>query len=142
FDSLFVIEKLNEHIQSRGNMIHKLKEKISRLTKKNSDADPTHDLKDLVSLNKDLIVKLNALHDLNERFGAENAKVKQHYNEFYDSIKITPTKTSDQNKSLLPEIENLKAQLKDNSKCVTVPDSKPKVLAPGRYPIDVEPIPP
>ncbi|GJW28078.1 retrovirus-related pol polyprotein from transposon TNT 1-94 [Tanacetum coccineum] len=33
-------------------------------------------------------------------------------------------------------------QLKDNSKCVTIPDSKPKVLAPGRYPIDVEPIPP
>ncbi|GKG07322.1 hypothetical protein Tco_0330291, partial [Tanacetum coccineum] len=34
------------------------------------------------------------------------------------------------------------AQLKDNSKCVTIPDSKPKVLAPGRYSIDVEPIPP
>ncbi|GJU47851.1 retrovirus-related pol polyprotein from transposon TNT 1-94 [Tanacetum coccineum] len=55
-------------------------EKISRLTKKNSDADPIFDLKAL-------------------------------------------------------------AQLKDNSKCVTIPDSKPKVLAPGRYPIDVEPIP-
>ncbi|GKG54362.1 hypothetical protein Tco_0557885, partial [Tanacetum coccineum] len=38
--------------------------------------------------------------------------------------------------------ENLKAQLKDNSKCVTIPDSKPKVLAPSRYSIDVEPIPP
>ncbi|GKB22287.1 integrase, catalytic region, zinc finger, CCHC-type containing protein [Tanacetum coccineum] len=35
-----------------------------------------------------------------------------------------------------------RAQLKDNSKCVTIPDSKPKVLAPSRYPIDVEPIPP
>ncbi|GKA96775.1 retrovirus-related pol polyprotein from transposon TNT 1-94 [Tanacetum coccineum] len=35
----------------------------------------------------------------------------------------------------------IEAQLKDNSKCVTIPDSKPKVLAPGRYPIDVEPIP-
>ncbi|GJZ24708.1 retrovirus-related pol polyprotein from transposon TNT 1-94 [Tanacetum coccineum] len=51
-------------------------------------------------------------------------------------------KHTDQNNSLLSEIENLKAQLKDNSKCVTIPDSKPKVLAPGRYPIDVEPIPP
>ncbi|GJZ41974.1 retrovirus-related pol polyprotein from transposon TNT 1-94 [Tanacetum coccineum] len=51
-------------------------------------------------------------------------------------------KTTDQNNSLLSEIENLKAQLKDNSKCVTIPDIKPKVLAPGRYPIDVEPIPP
>ncbi|GJS27366.1 retrovirus-related pol polyprotein from transposon TNT 1-94 [Tanacetum coccineum] len=82
--------------------------KISRLTKKNSNADPTFDLKALVSQNKDLTAKLNTLHDLNERFRAENAK----------------------------------AQLKDNSKCVTIPDSKPKALAPGRYPIDVEPIPP
>ncbi|GKB90334.1 hypothetical protein Tco_0962606 [Tanacetum coccineum] len=142
FDSLFVIGKLNEQIQSRGNTIRELKEKISRLTKKNSDADPIFDLKALVSQNKDLTAKLNALHDLNERFRAENAKVKQHYKELYDSIKITRAKTTDQNNSLLSEIENLKGQLKDNSKCVTIPDSKPKVLAPGRYPIDVEPIPP
>ncbi|GJU36489.1 hypothetical protein Tco_1184843 [Tanacetum coccineum] len=81
FDSLFVIGKLNEQIQSRGNTIHELKEKISRLIEKNSDADPTLDLKALVSQNKDLTAKLNALHDLNERFRAENAKVKQHYKE-------------------------------------------------------------
>ncbi|GJZ19225.1 retrovirus-related pol polyprotein from transposon TNT 1-94 [Tanacetum coccineum] len=137
-----MIGKLNEQIQSRGNTIRELKEKISRLTKKNSDAYPIFDLKALVSQNKDLTAKLNALHDLNERFRAENAKVKQHYKELYDSIKITRAKTTDQNNSLLSEIENLKAQLKDNSKCVTIPDSKPKVLAPGRYPIDVEPIPP
>ncbi|GJS39215.1 retrovirus-related pol polyprotein from transposon TNT 1-94 [Tanacetum coccineum] len=136
------LKKLNEQIQSRGNTIHELKEKISRLTEKNSDADPTLDLKALVSQNKDLTVKLNAFHDLNERFKAENAKVMQHYKELYDSIKITHAKTTDQNNSLLSEIENLKAQLKDNSKCVTIPDSKPKVLALGRYPIDVEPIPP
>ncbi|GJS22835.1 retrovirus-related pol polyprotein from transposon TNT 1-94 [Tanacetum coccineum] len=142
FDSLFVIGKLNEQIQSRGYTIHELKEKISCLTKKNSDADPIFDLKALVSQNKDLTAKLNALYDLNERFRAENAKVKQHYKELYDSIKITRAKTTDQNNSLLSEIENLKGQLKDNSKCVTIPDSKPKVLAPGRYPIDVEPIPP
>ncbi|GJW79082.1 integrase, catalytic region, zinc finger, CCHC-type containing protein [Tanacetum coccineum] len=142
FDSLFVIGKLNEQIQSRGNTIRELKEKISRLTEKNSDADPTLDLKALVSQNKDLTAKLNALHDLNERFRADNAKVKQHYKELYDSIKITRAKTTDQNNSLLSEIKNLKAQLKDNSKRLTIPDSKPKVLAPGRYPIDVEPIPP
>ncbi|GJZ51905.1 putative reverse transcriptase domain-containing protein [Tanacetum coccineum] len=142
FESLFVIGKLKEHIKSQGNTIRELKEKISRLTEKNSDANPTPDLKALVSQNKDLTAKLNALHDLNELFRAENAKVKQHYKELYDSIKITHAKTTDQNNSLLSEIENLKAQLKDNSKCATIPDSKPKVLAPGRYPIDVEPIPP
>ncbi|GJV70998.1 putative ribonuclease H-like domain-containing protein [Tanacetum coccineum] len=47
---VFVIGKLNEQIQSRGNTIRELKEKISRLTKKNSDADPIFDLKDLVAL--------------------------------------------------------------------------------------------
>ncbi|GKA71335.1 retrovirus-related pol polyprotein from transposon TNT 1-94 [Tanacetum coccineum] len=142
FDSLFVIGKLNEQIQSRGNTIRELKEKISRLTKKNSDVDPTFDLKALVSQNKDLNAKLNALHDLNECYRAENAKVKQHFKELYDSIKITHAKTTEQNNSFLSEIINLKAQLKDNSKYVTIPDSKPKVLAPGRYLIDVEPIPP
>ncbi|GKA20342.1 putative ribonuclease H-like domain-containing protein, partial [Tanacetum coccineum] len=47
-----------------------------------------------------------------------------------------------QHNSLSSEIANLKAQLKDNLIGVTITDSKPKVLAPGRYPIDVEPIPP
>ncbi|GJX36967.1 retrovirus-related pol polyprotein from transposon TNT 1-94 [Tanacetum coccineum] len=108
FDLLFVIGQLNEQIESRGNTIREFLEKISRLTKKNSDADPISDLKALVSQNKDLTAKLNALHDLNERFRAEIAK----------------------------------AQLKENSKCVTISDGKPKVLAPSRYPIDVEPIPP
>ncbi|GJW11535.1 hypothetical protein Tco_1577362 [Tanacetum coccineum] len=142
FDSLFVIGKLNDQIQSRGNTIRELKEKISRLTKKNSDTYPTLDLKALVSQNKDLTAKLNALHDLNECFRTENAKVKQHYKELYDSIKITRAQTTDQNNSLLSKIEHLNDQLKENSKCVTIPDCKPKVLAPGRYPIDVELIPP
>ncbi|GJT02094.1 retrovirus-related pol polyprotein from transposon TNT 1-94 [Tanacetum coccineum] len=93
-------------------------------------------------LNKDLTAKLNALHDLNECFRAKNAKVKQHYKELYDSIKITCAKTTYQNNSLLSEIEHLKDQLKENSKCVTIPDCEPKVLTPSRYPIDVEPIPP
>ncbi|GJW59323.1 retrovirus-related pol polyprotein from transposon TNT 1-94 [Tanacetum coccineum] len=76
FDSKFVIAQLNEQIQSRGNTIRELKEKISRLTKKISDADPIFDPKALVSQNKDLTAKLNALHDLNERFRAENAKTQ------------------------------------------------------------------
>ncbi|GJV52691.1 retrovirus-related pol polyprotein from transposon TNT 1-94 [Tanacetum coccineum] len=140
FDTLFVIGKLNEQIQSRGNMIYELKEKISRLTKKNSDTDHTFELKALVSQNKDLTTKLNALHDLNECFRAQNTKVKQHYKELYDLIKITRAKTTDQNNSLLSEIKHLKDQLRENSKYVTIPDCKPKVLAPDRYPIDVEPI--
>ncbi|GJY34639.1 hypothetical protein Tco_0419108 [Tanacetum coccineum] len=124
------------------NTIRELKEKISRLTKKNSDTDPIFDLKALVSQNKDLTAKLNALHGLNECFRAENAKVKKHYKELYDSIKIMRAKTTNHNNSLLSEIEHLKDQLKENSKCVTIPNCKPKVLASGRYSTDIEPIPP
>nr|GEX22641.1 hypothetical protein [Tanacetum cinerariifolium] len=54
-------------IQSRGNTIHELIEKISQLIKKHSDAVPIHDLKALDSQNKELHAKVNALYDLNER---------------------------------------------------------------------------
>ncbi|GJR90999.1 reverse transcriptase domain-containing protein [Tanacetum coccineum] len=125
---------------SRVRLIYPVQLKLLILCVKLVWGDP--DLKALVSQNKDLTAKLNALHDLNECFRAENAKVKQHYKELYDSIKITRAKTTDQNNSLLSKIEHLKDQLKENSKCVTIPDCEPKVLTPSRYPIDVEPIPP
>ncbi|GKA21501.1 retrovirus-related pol polyprotein from transposon TNT 1-94 [Tanacetum coccineum] len=86
----------------------------------------------LDSQNKDLNAKVNALHDLNERFWVENEKVKHHYKELYDSIKITRAKTIEKTNSLLNEIENLKAHIKGKSKCVTMPAEKPKVLAPDR----------
>ncbi|GJV35115.1 hypothetical protein Tco_1407592 [Tanacetum coccineum] len=109
---------------------------------KNSDVDPIFDPNALVSQNKDLTTKLNALHDLNERFRAENAKVKQHNKELYDSIKITRAKTIDQKNSLLTKIENLKTQLKGKMPCVTIDVKTPNVYAFEKYAIDVEPIPP
>nr|GEX72861.1 retrovirus-related Pol polyprotein from transposon TNT 1-94 [Tanacetum cinerariifolium] len=68
FDSVFVIGQLKDHVQSRGNTIRELREKIYRLTKKHSDADPIHDLKALNSQNKELHAKVNALHNLNKRW--------------------------------------------------------------------------
>ncbi|GJW69440.1 hypothetical protein Tco_0123864 [Tanacetum coccineum] len=44
--------------------------------------------------------------------------------------------------ALLTENENLKAQIHENIKCITMDSVKPRFLAPGRYAIDVEPIPP
>ncbi|GJZ60911.1 hypothetical protein Tco_0617048, partial [Tanacetum coccineum] len=76
FESVFVIEQLQEQVQSRGNTIRVLKEKISQLTKKHSDADPILDLKALDTQNKDLNAKVNALYDLNERLQAENEKAQ------------------------------------------------------------------
>nr|GFA32400.1 hypothetical protein [Tanacetum cinerariifolium] len=111
-------------------MIRELKEKISRLTKKINKAHLTLDFKALESQNTHLIVKVNALQNLNECFRTENEKVKQHYKELYDSTKLTHAKTIKKTTSLLDEIENLKAQLKNNMKCVIVPAEKSKVLAP------------
>ncbi|GKB98356.1 hypothetical protein Tco_0984493 [Tanacetum coccineum] len=85
---------------------------------------------------------VTALQEQNERFREENEKVKQHYKELYDSIKITRAKTIEKTSSLLTENEKLKAQLKGKMQCVTMPTVKPKVLAPGMYAIDVELIPP
>nr|GEV14069.1 copia protein [Tanacetum cinerariifolium] len=68
FDSVFVIRQLKDQVQSRGSMIRELREKISRLTKKHSDADLIHDLKALDSQNKELHAKVNALYNLNERW--------------------------------------------------------------------------
>ncbi|GJU86442.1 hypothetical protein Tco_1293988 [Tanacetum coccineum] len=141
FESVFEIGNLKEQLQGRGNTIRELKAKISRLQKKHSEADPILDFKALDSHNKDLNAKVNALHDLNERFRVENKKVKQHYKELYDSIKLMRAKTIKKTTSLLNEIETLKAQIKGKTNCVTMLDPvKPKVLAPGMYAIDVEPI--
>ncbi|GJS40321.1 hypothetical protein Tco_0565364 [Tanacetum coccineum] len=143
FESVFEIGNLKEQLQGRGNTIRELKEKISCLQKKHSEADPILNFKALDSQNKDLNAKVNALQDLNKRFRVENKKVKQHYKELYDSIQLTFAKTIDNTTSLLNEIETLKAQIKGKTNCVTMPDPvKPKVLAPGMYAIDVELIPP
>ncbi|GJR65243.1 hypothetical protein Tco_0011308 [Tanacetum coccineum] len=75
-------------------------------------------------------------------FRAENAKIKQHYKELYDSIKITRAKHTDQIAALKNENESLKVQLQHTASSVTTNQVKPKVLAPGKYAIDVEPIPP
>ncbi|GJQ94820.1 hypothetical protein Tco_0005959 [Tanacetum coccineum] len=139
---LFVIGKLKEKLQGKGNTIRELKERISQMKEKHSEANPFLDFKALDSHNKALTEKVNVLQDLNEHFRAENKKVKQHYKELYDSIKITRAKTIEKTNSLLIKNEKLKAQIKGKMPCVTMPTEKPKVLAPGMYAINVEPIPP
>jgi gas vesicle protein len=55
---------------------------------------------------------ISLLRHENDCFQAENSKVKQHYKELYDSIKITRDKTNEKITSLLNEIENLKTKAK------------------------------
>ncbi|GKB55174.1 retrovirus-related pol polyprotein from transposon TNT 1-94 [Tanacetum coccineum] len=89
-----------------------------------------------------LTEKVTTLQEQNEFFRAENAKVKQHYKDLYDSIEITHAKHIEHTTALTTKNKNLKAQIHENLKCNTIDSVKPRVLAPGRYAIDVEPIPP
>ncbi|GJY22966.1 retrovirus-related pol polyprotein from transposon TNT 1-94 [Tanacetum coccineum] len=118
FDSVFVINKMKASIQGKDNAIKKLRMQISQLKETRSEADQQ-----------------------NELFRVENAKIKQHYKELYDSIKITRAKHIEQTTALLAENENLKAQIHENMKCITVDSIKPRVLALSGHAIDVEPIP-
>ncbi|GKC61543.1 retrovirus-related pol polyprotein from transposon TNT 1-94, partial [Tanacetum coccineum] len=79
------------------------------------------------------------LLEQNERLRAEIEKVKQHYKELFESIKITRASTNEQTSSLLTQIEDLKAQLEGNLKVATRSSVKTKVLAPGMYAINVKP---
>nr|GEV50200.1 hypothetical protein [Tanacetum cinerariifolium] len=73
---------------------------------------------------------------------AENDKIKQHYKELYDSIKITRAKHIEQVTALTTENVNLKDQILEKVNSVSKDNVKPKVLARGKYAIDVEPIVP
>nr|GFA07526.1 hypothetical protein [Tanacetum cinerariifolium] len=88
-----------------------------------------------------LTKKVTVLQKQNDLFSTENAKIKQHYKELYDSIKITRAKTIENTTVLLAKNENLKARIVEQMKYITVDYVKPKALAPGMYAIDVEPIP-
>ncbi|GKA70321.1 hypothetical protein Tco_0776385 [Tanacetum coccineum] len=142
FDSVFVIEKMKASIQGKDNAIKKLRMQISQLNETRSETDRTLDFRALDFQITQLTNKVTVLQEQNELFRTENAKIKQHYKELYDSIKITRAKHIEQTTALLTENENLKAQIHENLKCITMDSVQPRVLATGRYTIDVEPIPP
>ncbi|GKB35096.1 retrovirus-related pol polyprotein from transposon TNT 1-94 [Tanacetum coccineum] len=128
-------------IQGKDNTIKKLKMQISQLQETRSEADRTLDFRALDFQIIQLTKKVTTLQEQNELFRAENAKVKQHYKELYDSIKITRAKHIEQTTALTTENENLKAQIHENLKCNTIDSVKPRILALGRYAIDGELIP-
>nr|GFB64064.1 hypothetical protein [Tanacetum cinerariifolium] len=107
-----------------------------------SEVDRTLDLRALDFQITQLTEKVLVLQEQNKLFRVENSKVKQHYKELYDFIKITRAKHIDQTTALLTKNENLKVQINAKLKCVTIVCVTPKVVAPGMYAIDVELIPP
>ncbi|GJR56383.1 retrovirus-related pol polyprotein from transposon TNT 1-94 [Tanacetum coccineum] len=71
------------------------------------------------------------------QYDNHNELVKRFYN-----LEITRAKHIEQTTALTTEIKNLKAQMQTKMKSVTKDHVKPTTLAPGKYAIDVEPIPP
>ncbi|GKD41108.1 retrovirus-related pol polyprotein from transposon TNT 1-94 [Tanacetum coccineum] len=96
FDSVFVIGKMKASIQEKDNAIKKLRMHISQLKETHSEADSTLDFRAIDFQITQLTEKVTVLQEQNELFRAENEKVKQHYKELYDSIKITRAKRIEQ----------------------------------------------
>ncbi|GJR05775.1 retrovirus-related pol polyprotein from transposon TNT 1-94 [Tanacetum coccineum] len=142
FNSVFVIGQMKASLQGKDNVIQRLKMQISQLKETRSELDQTIDFRARDFQISQLTEKVNSLQEQNELFRVENAKIKQHYKELYDSIKITRAKHTEQTTALKNENESLKVQLQNTVSCVTTNQVKPNVLAPGKYAIDVEPIPP
>ncbi|GJS32136.1 integrase, catalytic region, zinc finger, CCHC-type containing protein [Tanacetum coccineum] len=127
FNSFFKIKNLEHQIQEKDNVIRDLKVLVANVNDRSCEPYNAKDVTALIEQNDCVRVELE--------------KVKQHYKELYDSIKITRTHTSEKTSTMLNEIESLKAQLRSKESCFTSDYVKPKVLAPGMYAIDVKPIP-
>ncbi|GJV64260.1 hypothetical protein Tco_1475088 [Tanacetum coccineum] len=127
FNSFFKIKNLEHQIQEKDNVIRDLKVLVANVNDRSCEPYNAKDVTALIEQNDCVKVELE--------------KVKQHYKELYDSIKITRTHTSEKTSTMLNEIESLKAQLRSKESCFTSDYFKLKVLAPGMYSIDVKPIP-
>ncbi|GJR63542.1 hypothetical protein Tco_1505704 [Tanacetum coccineum] len=127
FNSFFKIKNLEHQIQEKDNVIRDLKVLVANVNDRSCEPYNAKDVTALIEQNDCVRVELE--------------KVKQHYKELYDSIKITRAHTSEKTSTMLNEIESLKAQLRSKVSCVTSDSVKPKVLAPDIYAIDVKPIP-
>ncbi|GJX35855.1 retrovirus-related pol polyprotein from transposon TNT 1-94 [Tanacetum coccineum] len=127
FNSFFKIKNLKHQIQEKYNVIRHLKDLVANVNDRSCEPYNAKDVTALIEQNDCVRIELE--------------KVKQHYKELYDSIKITRAHTSEKTSTMLNEIESLKAQLRSKEPCFTSDYVKPKVLAPGMYAIDVKPIP-
>nr|GEY73334.1 integrase, catalytic region, zinc finger, CCHC-type, peptidase aspartic, catalytic [Tanacetum cinerariifolium] len=96
FDSIFVIGKMQASLQGKDNVINQLKKQLSQLQETHSDTDRTPKVQTTYSQTTKLTSHVTHLQAQNDLFRAENNKIKQHYKDLYDSIKITHAKHIEQ----------------------------------------------
>nr|GEX21768.1 hypothetical protein [Tanacetum cinerariifolium] len=97
-------------LQGKDNVIRQLKKQISQLQVTCSDIDRTLKVHIADYEITKLTEQVTNLQAQNNLFRAENDKIKQHYKELYDSIKITRAKHIEQVTALITKNVNLKAQ--------------------------------
>ncbi|GJW11336.1 retrovirus-related pol polyprotein from transposon TNT 1-94 [Tanacetum coccineum] len=112
FNSVFVIGQMKASLQGKDNVIQKLKMQISQFQETRSELDRPLDLRGRDFQISQLTEEVNSLQEQNELFRAENAKIYEQYMDLNTVSYVTTTQF------------------------------KPKVTAPGKYALDVEPIPP
>nr|GFB21768.1 hypothetical protein [Tanacetum cinerariifolium] len=133
FDSVFVIGKMQASFQGKDNVIRQLKKQLSQLQVTRSDNDRTLKVRTTDSQITKLTNHVTNLQVQNDLFRAENDKIKEHYKELYESIKITRAKHIEQVTKLTTENVNLKTSVSKDK-------VNPQVLARDKHAIDVEPI--
>nr|GEU61426.1 hypothetical protein [Tanacetum cinerariifolium] len=148
FGSVFVIGKIQASLQGKDNVIRQLKKKISHLQVTRSDTDRTLKVRTANSQITKLAEQVTNLQAQNNLFRTESDKIKQHYKELYDSIKITRAKHTEQVTALTTENVNLKAQTQEKVNSVSKDQTsntlhnaimevggkdRPPMLAPGNY---------
>nr|GEZ67404.1 integrase, catalytic region, zinc finger, CCHC-type, peptidase aspartic, catalytic [Tanacetum cinerariifolium] len=133
-DELANLRDKNNHDNQKEliNNFSKL-EQLSQLQVTRSDTDHTLKVRTTdsqITKSTDQVTHLQAQNDL---FRAKNDKIKQHYKELYNSIKITRAKNIDQVTKLTTENVNLKTSVSKDK-------VNPQVLTRDKHAIDVEPI--
>nr|GFA89789.1 hypothetical protein [Tanacetum cinerariifolium] len=122
-------------LEGKDNVIYQLKKQLSQLQVTRSDTDRTLQVQTTDSQITKLTEQVTHLQAQNDLFRAENDKIKQHYKELYDSIKITRAKHIEQVNKLTSNNVNLKTS-------VSKDQVKPPVLAREKHAIDFKPIVP
>nr|GEZ83418.1 hypothetical protein [Tanacetum cinerariifolium] len=135
FESVFVIGKMQASLQGKDNVIRQLKKQISQLQVTHSDTHRTLKVRTTDSQITKLTNQVTNLQAQNDLFRAKNNKIKQHYKELCDSIKITRAKHIEQVTKFTTNNVNLKTSISKDQ-------VKPQVLAREKHAIDVEPIVP
>nr|GFA75842.1 hypothetical protein [Tanacetum cinerariifolium] len=122
-------------LQGKDNAIRHLKNQLSQLQVTRSDTDRTLRVQTTdsqITKSTDHVTQLQAQNDL---FRAENDKIKQHYKELYDSIKITRDKHIEKVTKLTAKNVMLKTS-------VSKAKVQPSVLMRTKHAVDVESIVP